>query len=79
MHMAVQGSTGVKISQVQITAPGDSPNTDGIHIQGCTQVEISNSVIQTGNWFSPITLYCSPASVNVAYFDFVMFCSNDRR
>ncbi|XP_060967147.1 uncharacterized protein LOC115711203 isoform X3 [Cannabis sativa] len=32
-----------------VTAPGDSPNTDGIHVTRCENVDISNSVIGTGD------------------------------
>ncbi|KAM6570409.1 hypothetical protein CsatB_018394 [Cannabis sativa] len=32
-----------------VTAPGDSPNTDGIHVTRCVNMDISNSVIGTGD------------------------------
>ncbi|KAM6570411.1 hypothetical protein CsatB_018396 [Cannabis sativa] len=32
-----------------VTAPGDSPNTDGIHVTRCENMDISNSVIGTGD------------------------------
>ncbi|KAF8390264.1 hypothetical protein HHK36_024789 [Tetracentron sinense] len=49
MHIRLQTSTWVYISNITITAPGDSPNTDGIHIRKCTNVFIDDSVIGTGD------------------------------
>ncbi|XP_077222042.1 putative polygalacturonase At3g15720 [Tasmannia lanceolata] len=48
-HIGIHGCSGVHISQLTITAPGDSPNTDGIHLQDATHVEILNSNIATGD------------------------------
>lgn len=49
MHLTVDDSKNVQISNVKIIAPKDSPNTDGIHVSGSTNVVIKNSVISTGN------------------------------
>ncbi|VFQ74907.1 unnamed protein product [Cuscuta campestris] len=38
-----------KIQGVKITAPGDSPNTDGIHVEMSSRVTITNAVIGTGD------------------------------
>ncbi|KAF5176198.1 Pectin lyase-like superfamily protein, partial [Thalictrum thalictroides] len=48
-HVAIDGCSGVKISDVWIVAPESSPNTDGIHIQSSKNVEISKSTIGTGD------------------------------
>ncbi|XP_058099864.1 probable polygalacturonase At1g80170 [Magnolia sinica] len=49
MHVAVESSTWVYMSNLSIKAPEDSPNTDGIHIQGSKYVKISHSLIGTGD------------------------------
>ncbi|KAL4195220.1 hypothetical protein AMTRI_Chr05g63540 [Amborella trichopoda] len=48
-HMKIEDSTYVYMEQLHMTAPGDSPNTDGIHIQGSQHVTIKNSTIATGD------------------------------
>ncbi|XP_077212449.1 exopolygalacturonase-like [Tasmannia lanceolata] len=48
-HMNIVESKNIKIISVKISAPGDSPNTDGIHIGESTGVKISRSVIGTGD------------------------------
>nr|DAD47813.1 TPA_asm: hypothetical protein HUJ06_017750 [Nelumbo nucifera] len=49
MHLIIERSTWVYVSNVTITAPQQSPNTDGIHIQESTNVFIYNSSIGTGD------------------------------
>ncbi|KAF8702471.1 hypothetical protein HU200_032849 [Digitaria exilis] len=49
MHIAILNSIGVNVSGLTITAPGTSPNTDGIHIGGSQNVHISSSSIATGD------------------------------
>ncbi|KAK2965203.1 hypothetical protein RJ640_019958 [Escallonia rubra] len=48
-HMKVVESTNVTVENMHITAPGDSPNTDGIHIGRASLVNVTNSVIGTGD------------------------------
>ncbi|MQM14307.1 hypothetical protein Taro_047235 [Colocasia esculenta] len=48
MHVAFQRCSNVRVSNLVISAPGTSPNTDGIHVSGTTKIHISNCVIQTG-------------------------------
>ncbi|KAL2320769.1 hypothetical protein Fmac_029738 [Flemingia macrophylla] len=49
IHVSFQDSVNVKVSGLNVTAPEDSPNTDGIHITNTQNIQISNSVIGTGD------------------------------
>ncbi|XP_028774459.1 polygalacturonase-like [Neltuma alba] len=49
IHVNIQESTNVKVSGVTVSAPEDSPNTDGIHITNTRYIKISNSLIATGD------------------------------
>ncbi|XP_037481779.1 polygalacturonase ADPG1-like [Triticum dicoccoides] len=49
MHIAVSQSSKVHLTQLTITAPGDSPNTDGVHISQSENVHVSRSTIGTGD------------------------------
>ncbi|XP_057496435.1 probable polygalacturonase At1g80170 isoform X1 [Actinidia eriantha] len=70
MHFVISRCESVRLSDIQISAPGDSPNTDGIHITGSTNVVLQNCKIGTGddcvsivNGSSGIkmkTIYCGP-------------------
>ncbi|KAL5199554.1 hypothetical protein ABZP36_020757 [Zizania latifolia] len=48
-HMNVFRCTDVTIKDVTITAPGDSPNTDGIHIGDSSNISIASTTIGTGD------------------------------
>jgi galacturan 1,4-alpha-galacturonidase len=48
-HFHVSNSNNVTLRHLTITAPGDSPNTDGIHVSSSSLVTITNSVIGTGD------------------------------
>ncbi|KAJ4849682.1 hypothetical protein Tsubulata_049978, partial [Turnera subulata] len=48
-HIVILGSAGVSVSGIKITAPDESPNTDGIDISRSTNVQILDSVIGTGD------------------------------
>ncbi|XP_057793407.1 exopolygalacturonase-like [Salvia miltiorrhiza] len=48
-HFAINNCQGVAITNVGITAPGNSPNTDGIHLQASENIIISNTNIATGD------------------------------
>ncbi|QCE13052.1 polygalacturonase [Vigna unguiculata] len=48
-HISVDMCSGLEISHVNITAPMESPNTDGIDISGSSNVFIHSSTIQTGD------------------------------
>ncbi|AQK60033.1 hypothetical protein ZEAMMB73_Zm00001d053662 [Zea mays] len=48
-HMNIFGSKNVVIDKVTIKAPGNSPNTDGIHIGDSSNVTISGTTIAVGD------------------------------
>ncbi|CAI9103051.1 OLC1v1001479C1 [Oldenlandia corymbosa var. corymbosa] len=49
MHLKFLGCENVEVSNLKIKSPGKSPNTDGIHVTGSTNVQILNSEIGTGD------------------------------
>ncbi|KAJ9554423.1 hypothetical protein OSB04_018468 [Centaurea solstitialis] len=49
MHFVISHCDSVRIYSVVVSAPEDSPNTDGIHLTGSTNVVIQNSKIGTGD------------------------------
>ncbi|XP_010248076.1 PREDICTED: polygalacturonase-like [Nelumbo nucifera] len=48
-HIVINGCQNVFMGGVMITASGDSPNTDGIHVQLSTGVTIMSTGIKTGD------------------------------
>jgi len=48
-HIVFNGCHGVTVRDVRIGAPGNSPNTDGIHVQMSTGVSITGTKIETGD------------------------------
>lgn len=48
-HFNLFGCNNVNMSFIRITAPGESPNTDGIHIGCSSNISIAHSVIGTGD------------------------------
>ncbi|KAJ0963673.1 hypothetical protein J5N97_028795 [Dioscorea zingiberensis] len=48
-HIVIHGCEGVQVQGVKINAPGNSPNTDGIHVQKSTNVTITGTDIKTGD------------------------------
>lgn len=48
-HFNIFSSKNVEVSNVGITAPGDSPNTDGIHLGDVSNVTIKDTTIGTGD------------------------------
>ncbi|KAL7129177.1 hypothetical protein ABFS83_13G046600 [Erythranthe nasuta] len=48
-HINIFACNYMEISKMRITAPSNSPNTDGIRIGSSNQISISDSVIQTGD------------------------------
>ncbi|CAL0330993.1 unnamed protein product [Lupinus luteus] len=49
MHFTISKSNSVRIYGVKVSSPGDSPNTDGIHISESINVAIQDSQIGTGD------------------------------
>ena len=49
MHVAILESSGVNVWGLTVTAPGSSPNTDGIHIGQSQNVRVAGSRIGTGD------------------------------
>ncbi|XP_058096172.1 exopolygalacturonase-like [Magnolia sinica] len=48
-HISIFRSQGIQLHNLNITAPGDSPNTDGIHISSSTNINITTSTIGVGD------------------------------
>ncbi|KAI7733785.1 hypothetical protein M8C21_027121 [Ambrosia artemisiifolia] len=48
-HSNVMSCTNVTFDNIQIVAPAESPNTDGIHLGWSKHITIKNSVIRTGD------------------------------
>ncbi|KAK6917933.1 Glycoside hydrolase, family 28 [Dillenia turbinata] len=48
-HFIINGSTNVSMSSLNIRAPSDSRNTDGIHVGNSNNIHISQSTIGTGD------------------------------
>ncbi|WCJ33701.1 Pectin lyase-like superfamily protein [Euphorbia peplus] len=49
MHINIQKCMNVRILKLKVTAPGNSPNTDGIHVTATQNIRIRKSVIRTGD------------------------------
>ncbi|CAN6291412.1 unnamed protein product [Urochloa humidicola] len=49
IHMSVEDCANVQLARLSITAPGNSPNTDGIHITRSRDVRVTNCKIKTGD------------------------------
>ncbi|KAK6123249.1 hypothetical protein DH2020_043006 [Rehmannia glutinosa] len=49
MHVVLNGLTSISVENITIDAPEKSPNTDGIHVSGCTNAVIDRSQIRTGD------------------------------
>ncbi|KMT15560.1 hypothetical protein BVRB_3g059110 [Beta vulgaris subsp. vulgaris] len=48
-HIVINGCNNVKLRSVKVLASGESPNTDGIHVQNSNAVTILNSKISSGD------------------------------
>lgn len=48
-HVVINECQNVKVQGVKVSASGDSPNTDGIHVQASSGVTILDAKIETGD------------------------------
>ncbi|OMO98562.1 Glycoside hydrolase, family 28 [Corchorus olitorius] len=48
-HLGLHGSDHINIYNLNIVAPGNSPNTDGIHVSHSSYINISSSTIGVGD------------------------------
>ncbi|XP_010527121.1 PREDICTED: probable polygalacturonase At3g15720 [Tarenaya hassleriana] len=62
-HISISGCEQVTISDVNLLAPEDSPNTDGIDISASSYINIVNSYIGTGDDCIAINTGC--ANINI--------------
>ena len=67
MHVSFEKSNGVQVSNLTVTSPEGSPNTDGIHVAGTQNIQITDSVIGTGIYISTYLLPTSSDSYNFYY------------
>ncbi|RZB60680.1 Polygalacturonase [Glycine soja] len=47
-HLKFDSCTNVQVSGISVSSPGDSPNTDGIHLQNSQNVVIYSSTLACG-------------------------------
>ncbi|KAJ8640540.1 hypothetical protein MRB53_017234 [Persea americana] len=64
-HIGVNMCDGAVLSHLTITAPGDSPNTDGIDIANLKNMQIHNCIISTGD--DCIAINNGTSNVNISY------------
>ncbi|CAM8958142.1 unnamed protein product [Rhodiola kirilowii] len=62
-HISVAHCKGVTISHITITAPADSPNTDGIDISSSTHVTVTDSHIGSGDDCIAINNHCNNINI----------------
>ncbi|GAV62003.1 Glyco_hydro_28 domain-containing protein, partial [Cephalotus follicularis] len=63
-HLKFDNSGGVKVINITISSPENSPNTDGIHLQNTQNVEIQHSNIACGDDCVSIQTGCSNVHVH---------------
>ncbi|CAN8317895.1 unnamed protein product [Cochlearia groenlandica] len=49
IQISIEKCYNVQVTNVVVTAPEDSPNTDGIHITNTQNIQVSKSIIGTGD------------------------------
>ncbi|XP_073296103.1 polygalacturonase At1g48100-like [Primulina huaijiensis] len=63
MHIYFEDSQQVKVFNFTVSSPGNSPNTDGIHLSRCQHVDIHNSTLACGDDCISIQTGCSDIKV----------------
>lgn len=48
-HLKFDDCNGVQVFDMSVSSPGDSPNTDGIHLQNTQNVVIHGTKLACGN------------------------------
>ena len=57
-HLKFDNCMGVSVHDMSVSSPGDSPNTDGIHLQNSKDVLIRSSNLACGNYFCFRSVFC---------------------
>ncbi|KAL0378241.1 UNVERIFIED_CONTAM: putative polygalacturonase [Sesamum radiatum] len=63
-HISVDGCNAATISNLDIRAPAESPNTDGIDISGSTHIRIHDCLVATGD--DCIAIKAGTSNVNIS-------------
>ncbi|CAH9088050.1 unnamed protein product [Cuscuta europaea] len=63
-HVLLIGCNGFRVDNIRIESPGDSPNTDGIHIHSSNHISITNSRISSGDDCVSVGDYTSEVYIN---------------
>lgn len=63
-HYHVVMCNNFTATDIHITAPGDSPNTDGMHFSGCDLVNVANGNIATGDDCVSIGQGCTNVNIH---------------
>ncbi|BAU00991.1 hypothetical protein LR48_Vigan10g279700 [Vigna angularis] len=63
-HLKFDSSTNVQVFDINVSSPGDSPNTDGIHLQNSQNVVIYSSTLACGDDCISIQTGCSDVYVH---------------
>ncbi|KAK7266068.1 hypothetical protein RIF29_18708 [Crotalaria pallida] len=58
-HLKFDSCTNVQVSDINVSSPGDSPNTDGIHLQNSQDVVIYGSTLACGDDCVSVQTGCS--------------------
>ncbi|CAL4956882.1 unnamed protein product [Urochloa decumbens] len=62
-HLKFDGCAGVTVDGLSVSSPASSPNTDGVHVENTTAVQILNSRIYNGDDCVSIGAGCSDVRV----------------
>ncbi|KAE8689341.1 Shaggy-like kinase 13 isoform 1 [Hibiscus syriacus] len=71
-HLKFDNCTSVQVSNFVASSPGDSPNTDGIHLQNSQDVVISATTLACGDDCVSIQTGCSNVISTTSSVDLVM-------